>query len=347
LLSSPEYNDAHVISLLARAHAFSTAALNEAKRLGDEELVSQTYSFLGCSVKRSSPISLEAYNEAERCLQKSLDIELKKHGERHLHVMKVYESLGEIYEGRERYRTNDPIAVDNQISLSETRSEVFFQKALYSAETANGPNSKAAHLILAFHPFHFTDIRSHSGNPFFYDWNNFYCWYIDRAVFYEDKSKPVADRYYRAAIEEMKDFCGEFHPYTAIALNAFACFLRGEHLDEEASDYEHQADIIWDRERKHPTKFHRIILPTEQGIGPKKYLFLGDISKARKEWQKSYTAGPALADALLGYSRYLKQQNKLSQSLQLEKEASKILTEYKLMSTLLSRERIMRKQDWI
>jgi hypothetical protein len=88
-------------------------------------------------------------------------------------------------------------------------------------------------------------------------------------------------------------------------------------------------------------------LPTEQGIGPKKYLFLGDISKARKEWQKSYTAGPALADALLGYSRYLKQQNKLSQSLQLEKEASKILTEYKLMSTLLSRERIMRKQDWI
>lgn len=184
---------------------------------------------------------LAELNLGKKLATEALSLVTKLHGERHYIVYKAYDTLAQL-EGS--------LAMVKEKKLRSPRSLELWKKALWCAERSEGPYSheafetkvylqlkKKAHYAHACFPSATADSkypRPSSESEFKHEF-------------------ALAEKLYREDISNCESLWGKFHPYTAQAINSYACFLRGRQRYSEAAEFENRADEIWEHERKNPT----------------------------------------------------------------------------------------------
>ena len=245
------YRTAASMTRMKKAFALLYAAIDEAKSLGDHEgLVISTLLLAGSvhnqevnrAMRREYPYLnmsdpvMANYDKAKIVAGEAIAITKKLHGERNIETARAYEILADA-----KFRYSLPHEVSGPDPL--------IQKAIWCAERCEGP-------------FGFTVSRlDHSR------WHPYYNIQFDNASYQigapelmatATRSEEVhdfknAERSYLKTIKAAQSKYGSTHPVTAVALNSYACFLRGRTRFSEAEKLEKAVDQIWTKEQAKPT----------------------------------------------------------------------------------------------
>lgn len=233
-----------------KAYALLNAATQEARSLGDRESL-LVYSLLMTADwdialhyhwqldDTPNPILKQRIDHAVASAKEALEIALRLHGERHSDVSRAYEILAkaEDYYRRDRRRKSAQHA-----------------KAQWAAECCVGPYGGTTSAMNPRIPW--------PRHNYALDLIDAYVaadgkMLEQKAIKFEEVSDySNAEKYYLEAVKACESKFGE-HPCTAVALNAYACFLRGRGRIGEAKVHETRVDKIWKRELTNPTwKLH-------------------------------------------------------------------------------------------
>ena len=236
-----DYGIAYGTGRKKKAFALLYALIDEAKSWGDNErlliaslieageahnhealsAISQDYP----NPKANDPV-MANFEKAKEIAREAIAITKKLHGERNMETARAYKILAN---AKSRFDSQDPN----------------MQKAIWCAERCEGPFGAVVGVIDVSRFGYRTEFKKAS-DPIEG---------LKATALHEEELHHFekAEQSYLRWVNAANSKFGNNHPVTAVAMNSYACFLRGQARFFEAEQLEMRVDQIWKNEQDHPT----------------------------------------------------------------------------------------------